>query len=303
MPIDPAVQPLLDIVNAPGSPGLESLSPPEARALYEGLALLAPGDGAEVASVEERSIAGVRCQIVTPTGEGPFPVLIWIHGGGWVIGTADQSLPTCRDLAAGAGCVVFDVDYRLAPEHPFPAAPDDCVAVTRWVLEHAGELGGDPTRVATGGDSAGGNLAAVVANEVPGLVLQVLVYPGTDLTLSCPSIDENGEGYLLTKASMVWFTNHYVGAADPKAPRISPLYADDEVIAAAPPALVITAEFDPLRDEGEAYAARLRDAGVAVQATRYDGQIHGFFSMPSILPKGQAAVDEAIAALRGAFAT
>jgi len=302
MPIDPAVQPLLDLINAPGSPGLETLSPAEARTMYEGLALLSPDDGADVASVAEQTIAGVRCQVVTPHGDGPFPALVWIHGGGWVIGSADLSLPTCRDLAAGSECVVVDVDYRLAPEAPFPAGPDDCAGVTRWVLGNAAELDGDAGRVAIGGDSAGGNLSAAIANEVPGLAFQLLVYPATDLTLSHASIDENGEGYLLTKASMIWFTDHYVADADPEQARISPLYADDEVIAAAPPALVITAEFDPLRDEGEAYADRLRDAGVAVQATRYDGQIHGFFSMASILPQGQVAVDEAIAALRTAFA-
>ncbi len=302
MPPDPAVQLVLDLVNAPGSPKLEELSPPEARELYAGLALLAPNEGAEVAAVVERTIAGVPCHIVTPHGDGPFPVLVWIHGGGWVIGSAALSVATCRDLAAGAGCVVVDVDYRLAPEHPFPAGPDDCVGVTRWVLENAAEIGGDPARVAVGGDSAGGNLSAVVANEVPGLALQVLVYPATDLTLTHPSIDENGEGYLLTKGAMRWFTDHYIGAADPKLPRMSPLYADDAVLAAAPPALVITAELDPLRDEGEAYAERLRQAGVAVQATRYDGQIHGFFTMGTVLPQGRAAVDEATTQLRQAFA-
>jgi len=301
MQIDPAVELVLSLVNAPGAVALETLSPTEARELYANMAALSPGEGAEVASVAERSISGVRCQIVTPHGEGPFPVLVWIHGGGWVIGSADLSLPTCRDLAAGAECVVVDVDYRLAPEDPFPAAPDDCSAVTRWVLEHAGEIGGDPKRVAVGGDSAGGNLSAVVANEVPGLTFQLLVYPGTDLTLSHPSVEENGEGYMLTKSAMVWFTNHYVGQAGPKLPRISPVFADDAVLAAAPAALVITAELDPLRDEGEAYADRLRDAGVSVTATRYAGQIHGFFSMPAALPQGQVAVDEAIAALRAAF--
>jgi acetyl esterase len=301
MSIDPAVELVLSLVNAPGAPGLESLSPPEARELYANLALLAPNEGAAVASVTERTIARVPCQVVTPNGDGPFPVLVWFHGGGWVIGSAALSLGTCRDLAAGAGCVVVDVDYRLAPEDAFPAAPDDCVAVTRWVLDHAAEIGGDPGRVAVGGDSAGGNLAAVVANEVPGLALQLLVYPATDLTLSFPSIDENGEGFLLTKAAMRWFTDNYLGTADPKLPRISPFYADDAVLAAAPPALVVTAELDPLRDEGEAYADRLRELGVAVQATRYDGQIHGFFSMGAVLPQGLVAVEQVIGALRDAF--
>jgi len=231
----------------------------------------------------------------------PMPVLVWIHGGGWVIGSAAESLPTCKDLAQGAGCVVVDVDYQLAPESPFPGPLDECAAVTRWVIEHADELDADAARVAVGGDSAGGNLAAAVALEVPGLVFQVLVYPATDLTLSHPSIDENGEGYFLTKDAMVWFTNHYVATADAKHPRVSPLFAETESVAGAPPAFVITAEFDPLRDEGEAYAERLRDAGVAVHAKRYDGQIHGFFSMPSVMPVGAEAQTDAIEQLRAAF--
>ena len=301
MPPDPAVQLVLDLVNAPGSPKLEELSPPEARELYAGLALLAPNEGAEVAAVVERTIAGEPCHIVTPHGDGPFPVLVWIHGGGWVIGSAALSVATCRDLAAGAGCVVVDVDYRLAPEDPFPAPVDDCVAVTRWVLEHAGELGGDPARVAIGGDSAGGNLSAVVSLEVPGLVHQVLVYPVTDATRSHPSYEENGEGLFLTRDGMAWFVGHYVEAGQETDPRVSPLHADPAVLAAAPPAHVITAEYDPLRDEGEAYAESLRAAGVPVTATRYDGMIHGFFSMTTMLPAGAAAVAEAAALLRQAF--
>jgi acetyl esterase len=301
MPLDPAAEMLLSLVNQPDSPKFDELSPPEARALYAGLEQMMPHEGAAVASVAARDIAGVPCLVVTPEGEGPFPVLVWFHGGGWVIGSAAESVATCRALAAKAGCVVVDVDYRLAPEHPYPAPVDDCVAVTSWVQANAAIVGGDPTRVAVGGDSAGGNLAAVTALTVPGLVLQLLVYPATDLTLTHPSIDENGEDHLLTKDAMVWFTNHYVGTADAKHPRVSPFFADGTVLAAAPPAFVLTAEYDPLRDEGEAYAARLRDAGVTVTATRYDGQIHGFFSMAAVMPVGARAVDDAAAHLRRAF--
>jgi acetyl esterase len=301
MPLDPAAQAMLDMIAAEENPPLEDMTADQAREAFAALALL-QGDAPEGVGVELREIAGVACEVVTPPGLGPWPVLIWIHGGGWVIGTAAESCITCQRLAAGAGCIVVNVDYRLAPEHPFPAAPDDCTAVTRWVLAHAAELGGDPARVAVGGDSAGGNLSAVVANEVPGLIFQLLVYPATDLTLSSPSIDENGDGYLLTKAAMEWFTGHYLGGGgDPKDPRLSPLHADDAVIAAAPPALVITAEFDPLRDEGEAYAARLAEAGVAVSTTRYDGQIHAFFALPAVLQAAVPAQAEAIAALRAAF--
>ncbi len=301
MPLDPAAEALLTLMNGADTPKINELSPTAAREMFAMMGTLMPYEGAEVARVEAREIAGVGCQIVTPHGTGPFPVLVWFHGGGWVIGSAELSVPVCRDLAAAARCIVVDVDYRLAPEHPYPAPVDDCAAVTRWVLDHAAELGGDPARVAVGGDSAGGNLAAVVALEVPGLVHQLLVYPVTDSTLSQPSMEENGEGYFLTKATMAWFTDHYIGAGDPKDPRISPLYANDEAVAATPPAQVITAEFDPLRDEGEAYAARLRDAGVPVTATRYDGQIHGFFSMGIVIPTGHEAVATAAERLLLAF--
>jgi acetyl esterase len=300
MPLDPAAQVMLDVIAAEGHPPVEEMTADEARATFAPLTLL-QGEAPEDVGVEPREIAGVPCEVITPPGEGARPVLIWIHGGGWVVGTAAESTVTCQRLAVGAGCIVVNVDYRLAPEHPFPAAPDDCTAVARWVLDHAAELGGDPARVAIGGDSAGGNLSAVVANEVPGLVFQLLVYPATDLTFSSPSIDENGDGYLLTKAAMEWFTGHYLCGADPKDPRCSPLHADDTAVAAAPPAHVITAEFDPLRDEGEAYAARLTEAGVAATVTRYDGQIHAFFTLPAMLPSAVPAQAEAIAALRAAF--
>ena len=220
-----------------------------------------------------------------------------------MIGRAAECATTAKRLAVEAGCIVVNVDYRLAPEHPYPAPPDDCAAVAGWVLANAGELGGDPRRVAVGGDSAGGNLSAVVANEVPGLMFQLLVYPAVDLTFSFSSIEENAEGYLLTKADMVWFSGHYLSAGgDPKEPRVSPLHAGIEVLAAAPPAHVITAEFDPLRDEGEAYAARLADAGVVVTQTRYDGQIHAFFGLAAAMPAAIDAINEAASLLRAAFA-
>jgi len=300
MPLDPAARVMLDVIAMEGHPPVEEMTADEARAAFAPLTLL-QGEAPEDVGVEPREIAGVPCEVITPPGAGARPVLIWIHGGGWVVGTAAESTVTCQRLAVGAGCIVVNVDYRLAPEHPFPAAPDDCTAVARWVLDHAAELGGDPARVAIGGDSAGGNLSAVVANEVPGLVFQLLVYPATDLTFSSPSIDENGDGYLLTKAAMEWFTGHYLCGADPKDPRCSPLHADDTAVAATPPAHVITAEFDPLRDEGEAYAARLTEAGVAATVTRYDGQIHAFFTLPAMLPSAVPAQAEAIAALRAAF--
>lgn len=303
MPLDPGAQQLLDIIAAEDGPPFEEMTPAQAREAFAEMSAL-QGEAPEVATTVDREIAGVPCVVVTPLGSGPRPVLLWIHGGGWVIGTAAETTVTAQRLAVAAGCIVVNVDYRLAPEHPFPAAPDDCVAVARWVLANAGEIGGDPSRVAVGGDSAGGNLSAVVANEVPGIVFQLLVYPGVDLTMSLPSIEENADGYLLTKASMEWFVEHYLsGGGDPKDPRVSPLFVDDEVLAAAPPAHVITAEFDPLRDEGESYAARLVDAGVATTHTRYDGEIHAFFSFPVLIPTALVAIEESATHLRQAFAT
>lgn len=301
MPLDTAAGMLLSLVNSADAPAINQQSPAEAREMFKAMAALSGHEGAAVASTEAREIAGVPCQVVTPVGDGPFPVLVWFHGGGWVIGSAEMAQSTCCDLAAAAGAVVVNVDYGLAPENPFPGPVDESVAVTRWVLANAGEISGDAGRVAVGGDSAGGNLAAVTALEVPGLVYQLLVYPATDLTLSHRSIDENGEGYMLTKDVMVWFIDHYLGDSDRKDPRISPLYATDDAVRNAPPAMVITAEYDPLRDEGEAYAQRLRDAGVAVTAQRYDGQIHGFFGMPTLIPDGAKASATAAEHLRTAF--
>jgi acetyl esterase len=236
---------------------------------------------------------------------GEAGVLVWSHGGGWVIGDLETADATCRALANRSGAVVVSVDYRLAPEHPAPAALDDCIEALMWTVENGELLGVDVTKLAVGGDSAGGNLAALVCQRVrddfgPAIEFQLLVYPATDLTMSHPSIEENGEGYFLTKDSMQWFCECYLGEADPKSPSISPLHA--ESLAGLPPALVITAEFDPLRDEGEAYAAALREAGVPTEHVRYDGQIHGFFAMRSMLDDGGHAVDRAAAALRTALA-
>jgi acetyl esterase len=229
---------------------------------------------------------------------------VWYHGGGFVIGDLESADRTCRKLAIGTGALVVSVDYRLAPEHPFPAGPDDCFAALRWIVDNAASLGGDSSRLAVGGDSAGGNLAAVVALQArdQGVALrhQLLVYPVTDCTMSSTSYDENAEGYLLTRDSMDWFVVHYLSAgADAKDPRVSPLYADD--LRGVAPALVITAEFDPLRDEGEAYAERLRDAGVEVETRRFDGQVHGFFGLGTITPVANEAVDLAIAKVKAAL--
>ncbi len=301
MPLDAASAQVLEMIEQLGLPPFEEQTPEAARAMFAAMREVSAG-GPEVASVEDREIAGVAVRIYRPSTATGVPVLVYLHGGGWVIGNLDSHDGVARELASQTGIVVVSVDYRLAPEHKFPAAVDDAVAVTRWVLDHAAEVGGDPTRVAIGGDSAGGNLSAVVTHELRGrLAFQLLVYPAVDLGMSSPSIEENGEGYLLTKASMEWFIGHYIGGttADPADARLSPL-ANTEWTG-LPPALVITAEFDPLRDEGEAYAAKLSAEGVATTLHRYDGQIHGFFSMGALVPDGKAALAEAAAALRAAL--
>ncbi len=265
----------------------------------------------DVERVDDRLIPGpdgdIPTCVYTPqaaVGEA-HGVLVWFHGGGWVIGDLDTADSTCRALANRAGCVVVSVDYRLAPEHAAPAALEDCMTALAWTVENFELLGVDASKVAVGGDSAGGNLAALVCQRVrdefgPEIDFQLLVYPVTDLTLSHPSMDENAEGYVLTKASMEWFVGHYLGDADPKDASVSPLHADD--LTGLPPALVITAEMDPLRDEGEAYAARLQEAGVPTELVRYAGQIHGFMGMATMLDDGKDAVERAGAALRAALA-
>jgi len=308
MPVDPQAQTLLDMMAATGLPLWNTLSVEDARKMMDMMAELSGLVPEPVAKVEDRLIPGpagqIPVRIYTPQGRGPFPVLVFFHGGGWVLCSIETEDELCRALTNAAGCIVVSVDYRLAPEHKFPAAMDDCYAATKWVAENANVIGGDPTRVAVGGDSAGGNLAAVVTlmardRGTPPLVYQLLVYPVTNSAFNTPSYRENAEGYFLTRDAMVWHWDLYLQSeADGQNPYASPLRAED--LSGIPPALVITAEFDPLRDEGEAYAARLREAGVSVVCTRYNGMIHGFLSMP--FERGKEARQEAAAGLRSAFA-
>jgi acetyl esterase len=310
MPVTPEVRTVLDALDALGSPPIEEQTPEQVREAYSQFSEL--GSKAEMASVTDRTFPGpagdVPVRVYVPTAEpGPRPVLVYLHGGGWVIGDLESHDATVRALAAASGLTVVAVDYRLAPENPFPAAVDDCLAAVRWVAEPstAADLAIDPGRLAVGGDSAGGNLAAVAAQQLrdsgPALRFQLLVYPATEMHLSHPSIDENADGYFLTKADMTWFRGHYCPDDDWSDPRMSPLLADDEAVRGLAPALVITAEHDPLRDEGEAYAAKLQAAGVDAKASRYDSVIHGFFSMGDLVPEGKAAIDEAAEALRAAL--
>ncbi len=309
MALDPQVRALLDQMAAIGGPPIYELSAQEARQSSAALAAM-QGAPEAVAKVENFKLpgpsGGIPVRIYTPAGERPLPILVHFHGGGWVIGDLESCDVLCRSLCNAAGCIVVSVDYRLAPEHPFPAAVEDAYLATLWTAENAANLGGDPLRIAVGGDSAGGNLAAVTAliareRGKPLLRFQLLVYPVTDAACDTPSYSENAEGYFLTRDAMQWFWNHYARSeSDRLHPHASPLRAKD--LSGLPPALVITAEFDPLRDEGERYANRLQAAGVPVQFTRYDGMIHGFFGMGSILDQGKKAIQQAAAALRSALA-
>ena len=307
MPVDPQIQALLDA--RAKLPALHTLSVEDARTQMAARAI--PGLRIpEVASVVNRDMQGpngsLPLRIYTPHGTGPFPLVVFFHGSGFVVCSLDTHDPMCRNLCAGAGCVVVSVDYRLAPEHKFPAAPDDSLAATRWAVANAGALNADPSRVVVAGDSAGGNLAAVVALRArdeggPKLAGQLLIYPVTDYhEPGWPSMTENAEGYGLTRQGMAWFWNHYL--ADPSHaahPHACPIKAND--LSGLPPAYVITAEYDPLRDEAEAYADALTRAGVATKMRRWDGMNHGFFFFPGLVDKASAALDDSCDWLKGVF--
>ena len=308
MTLDPQANALLDQMATLGGPAVHEVSVEEARQMLRNLSALS-GPGEDVARVEDGKVPGpggmVPIRIYVPEGDPPFGVLVWYHGGGWVLGDLETTDNTCRALTNAAGVVVVSVDYRLAPEHKFPGAADDAYAALTWVHDNAASFGGDPERIAVGGDSAGGNLAAVTALQArdrgaPPVRFQLLVYPVTDASFATESYEENAEGYLLTREGMKWFWQHYLSCDDDAANcYAAPIRADD--LSGLPPALVITAGYDPLRDEGEAYAERMREAGVDARAKRYDGQIHGFFGMTGILDAAREAVDEAAAALRSAL--
>ncbi len=307
MPVHPEAQQLLAALAAAGLPPFEHMTVPQAREAAMGFIDL-QGEPEEIAT-EDRTIPGpagnIPIRVYTPAGDRPKPMIVYFHGGGWVIGDLDVCDNPVRRIANRTGAVVVSVDYRLAPEHVYPAAFDDSYAATAWVAEHAAELGSDPERIATCGDSAGGNLAAAVAiaardRQGPRLAAQLLLYPATDFNFTTESYDQNGEGYLLTKGSMQWFWAHYLGAQElGKDAFACPARADD--LAGLPPAFVATAEFDPLRDEGEAYAANLRTAGIDVTAKRYDGMLHGFAWTLGATPSGAVLIDDLATAFRQAL--
>ncbi|MEO9324237.1 alpha/beta hydrolase [Nocardioides sp. C4-1] len=290
MPLDAGIAALLQLIDASPYPPMHEGTPETARRALRAMTvdLVTDENRVPVGSVTDLEVAGRPARLYRPEGDEPVPTLVYLHGGGFVIGDLDTHDQTCRTLCREAETAVLAVDYRLAPEAPFPAAVDDALAAVRWAAEHRDDLGGGE-RLGVAGDSAGGNLAAVAAQHLPDLVdAQVLLYPATHMAGDYPSRVENAEGYFLDLATMVWFAGHYLGeGADLADPRHSPLLGD---VAGVAPALVVTAEFDPLRDEGEAYAERLRDAGVAVETVRYDGLVHGFIDMGPMSPAAAAAL-------------
>jgi acetyl esterase len=309
MPLHPQAEVLVKLLDESGV-GFYPDSTPESMRAAMG-AVVANGLAGEPAvhSVEHRTVPGpagdLPLRVYRPGADPSLPLLVWFHGGGWVTGSLETHDHLCRQLCNEAGAIVVSVDYRLAPETKFPGAVDDCVAAWTWVTEHAAELGADPARIALGGDSAGGNLAAVVAlvarrDGLQSPSFQLLIYPVTDHEFASESMVENAKGYFLEAEEMRWFFDHYASApADFADWRMSPLRATD--LAGSPPALVITAEFDPLRDQGEAYGTRLQQAGVFTRVVRADGLFHGFFGMHAFLPPARPAWDTAIGALRASF--
>lgn len=310
MPLDAQMQTLYDRRAAQEVRPLYTMTLAEARAADLAAIQADAGTPEPVEQVHNESITGpagpLPVRVYRPAGEGPLPVLVYFFGGGWTLGSLETSDAICRSLANAAGCLTVSVGYRLAPEHPFPAAPDDCFAGLRWVCEHAARFDGDATRVAVGGDSAGGNLAAAVtlmARDAggPDLRAQVLVYPNTDYLADTPSRREITDPLLFNDKSVQWYWDNYLSAPhDGTNPLASPLRAPDH--SGLPPALVITAEYDPLRDEGEAYAARLRDSGVAAESVRYPGVTHGFFAMAGTVDAGRHAIERVASYLRAALA-
>lgn len=317
MPIDRQVQRLLDHYNSFGVPPLHTLTAEEARqqpTIVDAARALLEERGEEISpepvgNVTDQSIPGpgsdLPIRIYRPKGSGPFPALVYFHGGGWVLGNLENTDASCRALTNMAQCLVISVDYRKAPEHRFPAALDDAYAAAQWVIENAASIDSDPQRVAVGGESAGGNLAAVVCLRArdqgdPMPIYQALIYPVTNYAFDTLSYEENTDNIVLSRDTMRWFWQQYL--PDEQAgqqPYASPLRAPD--LSGLPPAVIITAEYDPLRDEGEAYAQRLRDAGVPVVSSRYTGMPHLFFRLMLLLEPARKALIEVAAGLRSAF--
>ena len=297
MPLHPQAQAVADFYAAMRTTPFEELSPTDARSLYSAGQVPSTEVLHEIRDVQAGAIP---CRLYRPSAKTDLGLLVFFHGGGWVIGDLNSHDGVCRSLANKSGHAVLSVEYRLAPEHKFPAAFDDCAAAVKWAFENAKTLGIDNSRMAVGGDSAGGNLAAAVAlAEVVPLKFQMLIYPAVDMRMESPSINENANAPILTKAVMAWFVAHYMSSdADRVNINASPMLASDEQLKKMPPAIVITAQFDPLRDEGEAYGKRLVENGVSATITRYNGAFHGFFNMITILDDAQSAHAQASTLLK-----
>jgi acetyl esterase len=306
VPLDPVLAAMRERRLAARATPLYEMTLAEARAADLADIRAGGGDAEPVHHVTDRTFPGpegeLPVRIYRPDLDGPLATLVYFFGGGWTLGSIETSDGVCRALANAAGCQVVTPGYRLAPEHPFPAAVHDCLAAAAWVADNAAELGADRNRIAVGGDSAGGNLAAVVSLRArdlggPALAAQLLVYPNTCYHADTESLRDNDDRYMFNQHSVDWYWRNYLSTPqDGRDPLVSPLLAAD--LAGLPPALVITAEYDPLCDEGEAYANRLRDAGVPVELTRYDGMAHGFFTMSGVLDGARQAVAQAAGYLR-----
>jgi acetyl esterase len=309
MPLDPQAQNVVDTIAALNLKPIMDSTPTEAReAMRTRTAGLGPVEDVPAVADHRVPVEGgeITVRLYAPAGVGPHPVLVFYHGGGWVIGDLYTHDGLCRSIVNAAGCAVASVDYRLAPEFKFPVAVEDSYTALKWVAANGPRLGLDSARLAVGGDSAGGNLAAVMAllardRRGPRILLQALVYPVTNYDFGAKSYVENATGYVLTTEDMRWFWRHYLSREEQgQEMTASPFRAKS--LADLPPALVMTAGCDPLRDEGDAYAARLRDSGVPVTLTQYPGMFHGFLRMTRILDQARAALDEVATALRKALA-
>ncbi len=305
VPLDPQLQAMRDQRERDNVPPLYTMSLADARAADLASIQASGGEPEPVDEVTSLTLAGpggeLTLRLYRPSGDRPLPVLLYFFGGGWVLGTIDTADGVSRSLANASGALVAVVGYRLAPEHPFPAAIEDCYAAVRWVAGHAQEIGADASRIAVGGDSAGGNLAAAVTlrarEEGLGLAGQLLVYPNTDQLADDESMRAADDPFLFNRHSVAWYRQHYLTSPqDAASPLASPMRAAS--LAGLPPALVITAEYDPLRDQGEAYARRLAEDGVQVELSRYPGMTHGFFTMIGTLDASRAAIAQAASRLR-----